>query len=190
MSFHVYKKLILALTLFTVCSNPALAQQSSPEFPADSRAAVAELPSIQGTKPLNLSAIENQPVLVTFFASWCPPCRIEFAHLNNLKKRYSDTDLQIIAINVYEAWDDNDAERMEKFISSTQPSFPAVIGSEKIRELFGGIDRIPTVYGFDRSGELSYRFIHKRGSKTTNASFIELDQAVKNLLASPGGESN
>ena len=160
-----------------------MAQENVPTFSNEARATVQALPAVVGAQAIAPNKLENQPVLVTFFASWCPPCRDEFKHLNELQEKYSDTDLQIIAINVYEEWDDNDGPRMEKFIQTTQPNFPVVVGSENIRDLFGGIVRIPTVYGFNRQGELSYNFIHKRGSKHTNASLIELENAAKTLLA-------
>jgi len=160
-----------------------IVQADNVSFNREARETVADLPEVAGASPIDFAELENKPVIVTFFASWCPPCLEEFAHLNKLHNQYGDRDLKIIAINVYEAWDENDAERMDKFISRTSPAFPAVVGSEKIRDLFGGIDRIPTVYGFDRKGELMYRFIHKRNATKTNASFGELEEAAMRLLA-------
>ena len=146
------------------------------------RETVTELPAVAGAKSIRRAALEDRPVLVTFFASWCPPCLDEFLLLNAIHKKYENTELTIVAINVYEAWDDNDAARMEKFIQATNPEFPAVVGNESIRNRFGGINRIPTVYGFDKSGALQYQFIHKHGSSKTNATLDELDQAAKMLL--------
>jgi thiol-disulfide isomerase/thioredoxin len=153
-----------------------------PTLTADALRTIAGLPAVPNANSVDFAEINGKPLLVTFFASWCPPCREEFKHLNELQAKYAGSDLRILAINVYEAWDENDAERMQKFLSTTQPGFPALTGSEEIRELFGGIDRIPTVLGFDRSGAHAYHFIHKRGAKKTNASFEELDQAAGMLL--------
>jgi len=86
-----------------------------------------------------------------------------------LHKKCQHTDLRIIEINVYEKRDDNDEERMRKFTTTTDPLFPALVGLERIRMLFGGIDR---------NGDHVYRFIHKRGAKKPNASYEELAQAA------------
>lgn len=153
-----------------------------PDFSPHTQQSVANLPAVKGAKSIAAGTLEGKPVLVTFFASWCPPCLEEFSHLNKLAQKYQGTDLRIIAINVYEAWDENDEKRMQQFLQKTRPEFPAVVGSQSVRTLFGGIDRIPTVYGFDRQGRLGYRFTHKRGSQKTNATFNELDKAAGQLL--------
>ena len=155
-----------------------------PRLEPELRLVLESLPAVVGANKVELESIDNKPVIVTFFASWCPPCLDEFSNLNQLVEDHKGTDLRIVAINVYESWDDDDAERMLRFIEKTQPVFPAIVGSEKIREKFGGIDRIPTVYGFDRTGDLAYRFVHKRGFVTTHASYDELKQAALNLLHS------
>jgi cytochrome c biogenesis protein CcmG/thiol:disulfide interchange protein DsbE len=182
---HQVKPCHSVLALLFICLTVALPASSNaavPTFDQQARAVVAALPTVKDAIGTSPDALDNQPIIVTFFASWCPPCREEFAHLNKLADKYRDTDLRIIAINVYEAWDDNDAARMQQFIRATAPQFPALVGSESVRDLFGGISRIPTVYGFSRDGKLSYRFIHKRGAKKTNATFAELDSAAQLLL--------
>lgn len=177
------RKQFLSFFLLLVLALPVTGNTDVPRFDGKSRNVVSELPPVAGTQT-ELLDLQKKPVLVTFFASWCPPCRDEFSHLNRLQQLFDNTDLRIIAINVYEAWDDNDAIRMDNFIASTQPRFPTLRGSEQIRELFGGIDRIPTVYGFNRQGDLAYRFVHKRNAKKTNAEFDELNRAAKLLLQS------
>jgi thiol-disulfide isomerase/thioredoxin len=172
-----------ALFLLLAIAVSGAARASVPDFTTTTRQAVAALPVVNGTSAqVTVDSLRDKPVLVTFFASWCPPCLEEFDHLNKLAQKYQATDLRIVAINVYEAWDDNDTTRMQQFINRTRPQFPAVTGSEEIRTLFGGIDRIPTVYGFNRQGQLTYQFVHQRGSTVTNATLDELDLAARELL--------
>lgn len=174
---RIYTLCFLLITLLTVGAHADV-----PNFDSNSWQAIESLTAVSGATPLAPGELDSKPVLVTFFASWCPPCLEEFSHLNKLAHKYQATDLRIVAINVYEAWDDNDDVRMQNFIKTTRPAFPAVVGSESVRALFGGIDRIPTVIGFDRQGVPEYQFVHKRGSKKTNATFAELDQAAQQLL--------
>lgn len=178
-----YRFFLLSL-LTLLLATPVMGLSEVPVLDGDAREILADLPALKGTQAIDIAALQNKPLLVTFFASWCPPCREEFSHLNRLQELYQDTDLTIVAINVFEAWDDNDESRMDSFLEFTQPNFPTLAGSEHVRILFGGIDRIPTVYGFNQQGNLVYRFIHRRGAKKTNASFNELRNAANRLLQS------
>ena len=180
---HLFLAGILLVCSLAGANQSNAEREARPRLDSAALQAIANLPAVHGASPTAFEAISGKPVLVTFFASWCPPCKEEFAHLNKLQEKYDNTDLRILAINVYEAWDENDLPRMQKFINATRPQFPAVKGSEEIRNLFGGIDRIPTVLGFDSGGNQTYQFIHKRGAKKTNATFNELDTAAAELLA-------
>lgn len=125
--------------------------------------------------------LDGHPVLVTFFASWCPPCVEEFHHLNKVHAKYHDAGLRIVGINVYEEFDENDAVRMKRFLEVTSPRFAAVRGNEAVRAAFGGIPRIPTVMGFSTKGALRYRFVNERGAVKTSPTTSELMTIARQL---------
>jgi len=164
---------------------PAHAQWA-PTLADSLRRAIEQLPSVQGLPTLSTGELDDRPVLINFFASWCPPCRIEFSHLNELSRKLPNDRIRIVALNVHEQWDENDVVRMQRFIATTQPEFTVLAANASIREMFGGINRIPTVYGFDRHGRQLYEFIHKRGASKTNASYQDLVAAARLLLATDG----
>ncbi len=133
-----------------------------------------------------LSDIEGRPVVVTFFASWCPPCRAEFTHLAELHARHEATGLRVVAVNVFEAFDGDDAARLARFLDDTAPPFTVVEGTERTKALFGNVSRIPTVFVFTPRGRSVLHFIHARGAKKMTATPEELETAVRLALA-PGG---
>ena len=120
---------------------------------------------------------------VSFFASWCPPCRVEFSHLNHLFEEYGPETITVVAINVYEEFDENDAARMQRFLSDTAPRFHVLKGTDESIASFLPVERIPTVYVFDGKGNPRLHFIHKVGAKKRNPGLEELQAAVSAALA-------
>ncbi|MCP4319735.1 MAG: redoxin family protein [Hyphomicrobiales bacterium] len=122
----------------------------------------------------------GKPVIVTFFASWCPPCTDEFGHLNSLAASEASGDVQIIGVNVFEDFGGvKNPERMKHFLERTDPQFVMVKGSAEILEAFGNIDRIPTGVVFGNSGDEVWRFVHERDAEKTHATSEDLIGALK-----------
>lgn len=40
----------------------------------------------------------NKVIILTFFASWCKPCKVELPHLEEAYKKYHDSGLEIMAV--------------------------------------------------------------------------------------------
>jgi len=127
-------------------------------------------------------AFEGKITVVTFFASWCPPCLHEFKALNEIQSELGTDDVSVIAVNVFEQFDNTDDIRMVKFLNKTKPDFSVVSGTDESRQLFGNINRIPTLLIFDKSGKLAFDFVHARGAKKQSVDSEELLEAIRPLL--------
>ncbi|MDX1401719.1 MAG: hypothetical protein R3245_07345 [Kiloniellales bacterium] len=72
---------------------------------------------------------------------------------------------------------------MQAFLERTAPNFFLLAEGEKVRDLFGNVERIPTAFVFDASGRATLHFIHERGAEKMFTTYEELAQAVERALA-------
>ncbi|WP_419909113.1 redoxin family protein [Hoeflea sp.] len=170
------RKILLAL-IFAATAVTGAVGSDSPASWQELRTLVDRAPSIAAVEAFEPAA--QGPIIVTFFASWCPPCTDEFRHLNSLAASGEYGDAQIIAVNLFEDFGGvKNPQRMVRFIDRTAPQFPLLKGSEDIREAFGNIDRIPTVVVYGRSGDEVWRFVHERNAEKTHATEADLVEAL------------
>ena len=52
-----------------------------------------------GDARFKLSALKGRPVILTFWGTWCPPCRDEFPALADLYRPHHPGGLEIVAVN-------------------------------------------------------------------------------------------
>jgi thiol-disulfide isomerase/thioredoxin len=58
-----------------------------------------EGPDVDG-RPVRLAGLRGKVVLVTFWASWCPPCLAEFPRLNALAEAYGGRGFEVLGVDV------------------------------------------------------------------------------------------
>jgi thiol-disulfide isomerase/thioredoxin len=92
--------------------------------------------------------LTGKPLLVEFWATWCPPCRTSIPHLNEIYAKYKAKGLQIVGIT-----DENEAT-VKKFQKQIPMDYNVAIDTPgSIYEQFG-IKAIPTAFLVDKSGKI------------------------------------
>jgi thiol-disulfide isomerase/thioredoxin len=130
-------------------SSPAPVQGAG-DPPKGSMAPTFELKSIPDGKSVPLASLRGKAVLLNFWATWCGPCKIEMPWLVDLQKKYGPQGLQIVGV----AMDDAEDKEIADFARKMGVNYLVLKGSEKVGDLYGGIDRLPLTYYIDRSGKV------------------------------------
>lgn len=172
----------LAIAIALIVTLPTAAQQHV-RLDDERIAHLAKLARIDG-RPLDARQLKGRAVVVSFFASWCPPCNVEFEHLKLLQLENAADGLTIVAVNLFEDFGgfEDDGKRLARFLGRHQPVFSIVKGTDETAKLFGDVKRIPTVLVFDRLGRARLHFVHGKGAKKTNPGLGELRNAIRNAL--------
>ncbi len=101
-------------------------------------------------KDISLSSLKGKAVMVNFWATWCEPCKIEMPWLVELQDKYRKDGFEIIGV----AMDDSGQKEISEFARKMKVNYTVVIGSEKVADLYGGLDGLPTNFFLDRNGKV------------------------------------
>jgi len=146
------------------------------------QARLAKLKYLHGPR-LAPATFRDKIVVVTFFASWCPPCHVEFKHLKTIHAKYAKRGVRIIAINWFQSWEGlGGPEKLQIFLERYDPPFAVVEGDKTTVRDFGNVTRIPTLLVFARDGKNGFHFVHRYKAKKTHVTLEEMEAAIKPLL--------
>lgn len=100
-------------------------------------------------RPVNKDNWAGKVVLVNFWATWCPPCRMEIPELLELQKEFGDR-LQIVGISE----DDDPPESVEKFAQQKRMTYPIVMATKELVHSYGGVPALPTTFVVNTEGRV------------------------------------
>jgi thiol-disulfide isomerase/thioredoxin len=100
-------------------------------------------------KPVSKADWGGKVVLVNFWATWCPPCRMEIPELIDLKKQYGDR-LQIIGMSE----DEDPPGKVLKFAQQMGMTYPIVMATPELIASYGGVPALPTSFLIDTQGRV------------------------------------
>jgi cytochrome c biogenesis protein CcmG, thiol:disulfide interchange protein DsbE len=111
-------------------------------------------------------------VLVDFWATWCPPCRVSMPELQAVQERWEGQGFTVLGISV----GDHGPAAVEKFVSDHDLTYPIAIDDPEnpVASRFG-VRALPTAFLVDRQGRIVRRW-------TGAADPEELDRRLGQLL--------
>ncbi|TBR18420.1 TlpA family protein disulfide reductase [bacterium] len=109
------------------------------------------LPDLQGNK-VSLSDYKGKkPVILFFWASWCPHCRHGIEILKNMTGKLSADGVEILAINIGES-----KEKVLKFANSMDLKFKILLDLDSSLASVYSVMGIPTYFILNKEGRINF----------------------------------
>ena len=103
-------------------------------------------------------------VMLDFFGTWCPPCKAEIPHLNNIREKFGK-DFEIIGIDIGQRDGSiNSNETLIEFLKDFSIKYPVVVGGDNSK-LFSAVSQlnpsgsIPFMVLFDKKGNYLTHYV-------------------------------
>lgn len=103
-------------------------------------------------KPVKLSDMKGKPVVLNFWASWCPPCKAEMPDFDAVCKEYEGKVI-FMMVNLTDG-ERETVESARNFIHMMEYSFPVYYDTDMEASNTYGIQSIPTTFFIDADGGL------------------------------------
>lgn len=125
-------------------------------------------------KTHKLSDYEGKVVFLNFFFTWCPPCKEEMPHIEQLYKDYNknNDDVVILGVASPNLGREGSREHVVNFLKDQGYTFPVVLDEDGALAYQYGINAFPTTFIIDKEGYVT-QYIPGAMDKATMASFIE-----------------
>jgi len=149
------KNILIILFLFVSLNTHANDQILTPVSPR-TKAPAFSLFDIDGKKH-RLKNYRGKVVIINFWATWCPPCRLEIPSMQRAWKKLKNKNVAMLAINIGE----ND-DTIFTFSAEYEMDFPILMDKDSRVIRSWPVSALPTTYVVDRKGRLAYRAIGDR----------------------------
>ena len=106
------------------------------------------LTAADGSKRTLGGAVQQRPVVLFFWATWCPYCKALMPHLQSMQLEYGGA-IEILAVNIFEDGDP------VKFIESAGYDFTLLLEGDAVAELYE-VTGTPGVLVVDRARAIRF----------------------------------
>jgi peroxiredoxin len=142
--FITWRAKKLDLLLRNSRESPSLTGQMAPNF---------SLPAVGG-RTISLADYRGKKkIVVSFWASWCAPCRLEMPALKEFYEQHrKDSErFEFLAVSM-----DRDRAAAEAYAASSRMPFPVLLDLDNTTADAFGVTAIPALFVIDERGKITY----------------------------------
>lgn len=111
---------LAALSLLSGCLSIKINDDTAPAAPMSLPSRIPEAPLVPlAGEPVALSAYQGKVIVLSFWASWCKPCKRELPRLEELSTRYGPRGAIFLTVN-----EDEDPSARDKYLAKSPLSLP------------------------------------------------------------------
>jgi protein-disulfide isomerase/uncharacterized membrane protein/thiol-disulfide isomerase/thioredoxin len=130
-----------------------------------------QLTTLDG-QPFDSAQLVGKAHVLTFWASWCGPCRKELPVLADLHTRYQSQGFEVVGINI-----DQQPAKARQFLAQNPLPFPSVSDADSALMARFDAASLPTAFWVTASGE-----IRQKTTGFDERKAAELEEFVQTLL--------
>ena len=112
------------------------------------------LPDVVSGETVNSSSFKGKSLLITFFATWCPPCIQEVPTLIKLQNSYKDKDFSVIGLSV----DQGGSKVVKKLVLKKSINYPVMMADDITMQNFGGVYGIHVSFLVNKKGNVVKKY--------------------------------
>jgi cytochrome c biogenesis protein CcmG/thiol:disulfide interchange protein DsbE len=121
-------------------------------------------------RAITLKAYRGKVVILNFWATWCPPCKMEIPFLEDLENEHRG-QLEVIGASVFCSYSDT-----QNFYKDYGINYPVIFGSYDLMFKYGKVSAIPTTFLISKKGVISFKVVGYRTKE-------QYEEMLKPLLA-------
>jgi cytochrome c biogenesis protein CcmG/thiol:disulfide interchange protein DsbE len=136
-------------------------------------------------KTVHISDYRGKAVMLDFWATWCPPCKLEIPWLIDLERKNKDRGFEVLGVSM----DDEGWEVVKPFMREVGMNYRVVIGNDTTAEMYGGVESLPTTFLIDREGKIAAIHIglaSRRIFEDDVAQILDGPKKPAGIVADPG----
>jgi thiol-disulfide isomerase/thioredoxin len=147
--------LILAVVGYNLLSKKVKPEQTSAVSSSQTSKTSAPDFTVQDTNGNNvsLSDFKGKPVVLNFWASWCPPCKAEMPDYEKMYQQYSSKGVVFMMVNMTDGSRETTATA-KQFLKDSNYTFPAYLDVKSNAANTYGISSIPDSIFIDKDGNV------------------------------------
>jgi cytochrome c biogenesis protein CcmG/thiol:disulfide interchange protein DsbE len=111
------------------------------------------LSPVDGSAPIKLSSLRDEPVVLNFWATWCEPCKAEHPILLEAARQLGDR-VHFVSV-VYQ----DEPAKIQKWLAAHGSAYPTLVDQGSQAAIAFGVYGVPETYVIDQQGRITYKFV-------------------------------